>query len=128
MLVDLLFSNLFYINTSIWSSNQLLLMSCFRISKSSALAIFPSPFLSIAFTNCLTSVWLTSFPLPRLLKASLIRISTSPSYSVPLLSVSYLSKMPSMACLSWSSDGFELIYKFSNRNYNLILKILLFIC
>lgn len=97
------------ISIKIDNDQVLLLMSCFRISNSSALAILPSEFRSIALMNFVTSSLVTSFPRPKLLKASLIKLKISFSYKVPLLSVSYLSKILSMACLSWSSEGWELI-------------------
>ena len=100
---------IWWISIKIDNDQVLLLMSCFRISNSSALAILPSEFRSIALMNFVTSSLVTSFPRPKLLKASLIKLKISFSYKVPLLSVSYLSKILSMACLSWSSEGWELI-------------------
>lgn len=88
------------------------LMSFLRISNSSALEILPSPFLSMALTNCPTSSPFTSRFLPKLLKASLIRFEISFPSSVPLLSSSYLLKMASIAWRSWSSVGFELILNY----------------
>lgn len=49
------------------------LMSFLRISKSSGFAIFPSPFLSIAWMNWRTYWCETCLFLPRLLKASFIK-------------------------------------------------------
>ena len=111
MILNKISSWLIYWFMVIWRAiiDQLLLISCLRISKSSGLAILPSPFLSMAETNCLTSCWLTYLFRPKLLNASLMRLNISFSSSVPLLSVSYLLKMASMAWRSWSSDGFPLI-------------------
>lgn len=94
-------------------------MSFLRISKSSALEILPSPFLSMAFTNWLTSSLFTYRFRPRLLKASLIRQKISFPYSVPLLSESYLLKIASIACRSWSSLGLEVIDYKNYVEYNL---------
>lgn len=80
-------------------------MSLLSISKSSDFDIFPSLFLSIAKMNCLAYCMPTYLFLPKDRKASVMRWRTYSTSSVPLWSVSYLLKMASMACLSWSSDG-----------------------
>lgn len=61
------------IRYEIWIEDQLFISSL-RISNNYVLAIFPSPFLSMAAINCLTYCCDTCLFLPRLLKASFMRL------------------------------------------------------